>query len=130
MVQEPNLVISHSLARSHCISLLVPQQGIELFVQIVQEVIDLSVFTVSLQIEACKLECNSSENIVRLLTKAVHPLVPQRVNKFFRFPIVLLLVWFDTQSDGVFGIGKLNPYFNFIIVGHNDRESRVKRSIV
>ena len=45
------------------LSLLVTQQGVELLIQICQEFIDLPVFTVSLQIEACELECNPREHI-------------------------------------------------------------------
>lgn len=101
------------------ISFLVTQQSIELFIQICQEFIDLTVFTVSLQIETCKLESDPAKHIAGLPAKAVHPFLPQCVDKLFGLAVILLLVRIDTQGDRIIGIGKLYPYFHFIIVGHN-----------
>jgi len=72
VVQEPNFFNNHIMMDSpHCcmqlchhnLSLPVTQQGVELIVHLSQEVIDHPVFTVSLQIEARKLESNSRKHI-------------------------------------------------------------------
>ena len=111
-------------------SLLATQEDIELCVQISQEFIDLTVFTVSLQVETSKLESHPAQHIAGLTAEASHPFLPQCIDKFLCLAIILLLVRIDTQGDRILGIGKLYPNFNFIIVGHNVRECRIKRSTV
>lgn len=110
-------------------SLLVTNNGIELFVQISQELIDLAVFTISLKIEASELESDPAKHVLGLPVKAVHPFSPERVDKFLGFAVILLFLRIDAQSNRFFRIGELYPYFLFIIVGITV-SSRVKRSIV
>ena len=97
------------------LSLVATNKGAELFVQISQEVIDLSVFTVSLKIEACKLESYPAKHILRSAVKTVHPLLPQRVDKFLGLAVILLFLWVDAQGYRVCRVGELMDVIAFSI---------------